>query len=337
MIYFNQLSYLPDPPVIGDNTNEWEAQMKVAIEEHPSDAASIYFRLANYLSAAASKQKHQDIIDYYAKATELATTNEQRSQGYHWLAYYYRLYKKDEEEQMLDYLYKSLEYNNSYCPTLEDLAKYYNNKKKYRRALAYYEALLSAKDYKENVWGRIGNLHLQLKEYDQAIADYNKSLTIEENAHDYTNMGRAYIWKREMETALIYMKKAVELNSKNAYVLFFTGMAYHNTGDYYRALHYYNETIKLKPSHPYAHTNIASCKQATEGEQAAIDYLTGILQLNLKLDSKEDIYMKLAALYGNIMDFENEEFLITLITMLRHQRGDLNMDDFRDFMDGDEE
>ena len=144
------------------------------------------------------------------------------------------------------------------------------------------------------------------------------------------------MWKGEMETALVQLKRAVELNSKNVYVLFFAGIAYQNTGDYYRALHYYNETIKLNPSHSYAHTNIASCKQATEGEQAAIDYLTGILQLNLNLDSKEDIYMKLAALYGNIMDFENEEFLITLITMLRYQRDDLNMDDFKDFLDGDD-
>lgn len=334
MIYFKQLSYLPDPSSC--DINEWEAQMKMAIEEHPADAASIYFRLANYLFATNGKQRYPEVIDYYRNAAELATTDEQKSQGYHWLAYCYRCYKKEEEAQMLEYLYKSLEYNSSYSPALEDLGKHYTKKKKYRKALAYYEALSTVKGYEENVWSNIGTLHLQLKEYDQAIAAYKTSLLIKEQAHDYANMGRAYMWKGEMDTALLHLKKAVELNPKSPYILFFAGLAYQKNEDYYRAIHYYQQVIKLKPTHLYAHTNMATCKQETEGERAAIDYLTGILQLDLQLESKENIYMKLAALFGDIKDFESEEFLITLIAMLRYQRGDLNMDDFKDFLDGDD-
>ena len=72
-----------------------------------------------------------------------------------------------------------------------------------------------------------GNAYLGKKDYDRAIADYNKAIELEPKlAAAYANRGLAYGAKGDIDGAIADLDKAIDLNPKLAHAYANRGLAY---------------------------------------------------------------------------------------------------------------
>jgi tetratricopeptide (TPR) repeat protein len=121
------------------------------------------------------------------------------------------------------------------------------------RTLLYYEAL---KDEADDM--------LEFKEYDKALEKYMKIIehTSFMTAENYNNISKIYFYKKNLDMAINFAKKAIECDEK-----FYK--AYHNLavynyfkGEIYEAKELWEEVLKINPSHEKAKRNLKVLSEA---------------------------------------------------------------------------
>ena len=97
----------------------------------------------------------------------------------------------------------------------------------------------------------------ELKQYDKAIADFDKAIELNpEDVHvDYRNRGVAYRKLKQYDKAIADYDKAIELNPKDADTYHNRGFAYDELKQYDKAIADYDKAIKLNPEYAYAYNN----------------------------------------------------------------------------------
>lgn len=104
------------------------------------------------------------------------------------------------------------------------------------------------------------------RNYDQAIADYSASLSLDaKNADVYNNRGNAYHAKRDFPRALKDFNKAIALNPAHALAYNNRGIVYGDMGDYRRAIDDYDQAIAIHPAYASAYNNRGNIR-AKEGD-----------------------------------------------------------------------
>ncbi len=124
-------------------------------------------------------------------------------------------------------VHRNIQYKNNSCPkckskiNLETYQKealtalFVNafNKKKYRYALKYGKNALNIDQNDPNLWNDIGITYLKLKNFDQAILSFEQSRKIDKSLPDpYYNLSCSYSLKKDTDSALKYLQKAIKLN-----------------------------------------------------------------------------------------------------------------------------
>jgi len=95
-----------------------------------------------------------------------------------------------------------------------------------------------------------------LKQYEKAIADYNKVIELAPNyANAYNYRGLAYYLLEQYEKAIADYNKAIELAPNYAYAYNNRGIAYYALEQYERAIEDYNKAIDLDPNFTIAYDN----------------------------------------------------------------------------------
>ena len=113
-----------------------------------------------------------------------------------------------------------------------------------------------------------------LKQYQQAIADYNQAIRLDPNdASAYNNRGVAYGRLEQYQRAIVDYNKAIRLEPNDAMAYNNRGIAYNNLDQYQRAIADYNKAINLDPNYAAAYYNRAKAYRALKKYQQAIsDY-----------------------------------------------------------------
>jgi len=111
-----------------------------------------------------------------------------------------------------------------------NLASAYSTSKEYKKAIQFYEKMLSEDTTQYFIYYQIGNIYEQMREYKKATSEYRKLLKLDSNYNDaYIQLGKIYFThNKNNKIAKQYLRKAYEKE------LYLTGNTPYNVD-----LHYY--------------------------------------------------------------------------------------------------
>lgn len=97
-------------------------------------------------------------------------------------------------------------------------------------------------------WYSLGQLAVNRHQNDEALADFNKAIAIDDAYADaYIGMGGIYYEKGNYDLEFKNYEKAVQLDPTNYEAVYWLGSAYEDIGQYSDAIKEYKEALKLKP------------------------------------------------------------------------------------------
>src|SRR6056297_1453578 len=143
---------------------------------------------------------------------------------------------------------------------------YYNNEKDKAN-----DVLLKAKGYKpldEQVYNLLGLIHMDKREYKQAIDNFEMAIEQQkDNFYVYNNLSLSYIQLGNFSEARKYINEALSLNPTVPYVYNNAGIIYENLGQYKEAIDYYQKALEIDPNYKKAEVNLARVKDKMPEEE----------------------------------------------------------------------
>jgi tetratricopeptide (TPR) repeat protein len=152
----------------------------------------------------------------------------------------------------------------------------------YSMALYYANKSLELNDdsaYLYYLYDIRGNSYLGMGEISLAIADFNKSISLNPNdAPTYGWRGEAYFYMGEVELALADLNQSIQLNPDYAFSYWWRGLVYYNLSEMEMALADFNQSVSIDPYNAYAYEGRGAVYYALrELEMALADYNKTIL------------------------------------------------------------
>lgn len=153
------------------------------------------------------------------------------------------------------------------------------NQGDFGQAEKYWTELIE--DFPDNpaVWSNRGNIRVNEHKLDEAIADFNQSITLAPQYSDpYLNRGIAYEGKQMWQEALADYNQALEINPQDA-------MAYNNRGNakageksWREALDDYAKAVEIEPEFALARANAALMTYQIGDRQSALQQMRNLVR-----------------------------------------------------------
>lgn len=141
-----------------------------------------------------------------------------------------------------------------------------------------------------------GTGYLASGDYDRAIADFDRAITLGGGAEAYYNRGLAYYSKKDIDSAIANWNNAVNLAPRDARAYRQRGNAYAVKGDYALAVADYNRAIELEPKEGKTYYNRGLVFR-NRGETAkAIADFKAVLTMNSDPETEREARARLAEL-----------------------------------------
>lgn len=158
----------------------------------------------------------------------------------------------------------------------------YSKLKDYSQALADYDSAIALEsDAAKKVYYNRALTYSKLKQYPQAIADYSKVITFNpKNGKAYNNRGTSYKAIREYESAIADYSKAIEINSKDAFAYYNRGLVYYNLKQYPQGIADLDKAISYDPKNAVSYNNRGNIYFALKEYQKAIADLDQAVSLD---------------------------------------------------------
>lgn len=118
------------------------------------------------------------------------------------------------------------------------------------------ESLKLNKDFGITYFYR-GAAYHSLEEYDEAMLDYTKAISLDDKMTDaYYNRAKIILSRKDIENpdiqkAVKDLEKALELDGNFADALYAMAAAYKKLEDYHKALEYLEKLLRVSPEHIY--------------------------------------------------------------------------------------
>lgn len=132
---------------------------------------------------------------------------------------------------------------------LQFVAELLAYQKFYRHALAAYDQLIVMQPDSSNFFLNRGYCYYHLNQYDAAVADYQKALSLPGAAADllYDNLSLLYFDKGDYNKTIEYDNKRLALDPNNHVAYLDRGLAYHKQKKYKEAEQDFNRSLSIKP------------------------------------------------------------------------------------------
>jgi tetratricopeptide (TPR) repeat protein len=131
-----------------------------------------------------------------------------------------------------------------------------------------------------------GNMHEDVKEYDQAIVAYKQCITLEPGfAPGYNGLGFVYLEEEDFNTASQYFDQATSLDEKFILPIINKGAAQYRQNKLAAAEILFLRVLALDPKNPRALTNMAAVKYRFGDYWGAWDYYN-------KAKAADELYLK---------------------------------------------
>ncbi|ABM79598.1 tetratricopeptide repeat-containing S1 family peptidase [Prochlorococcus marinus] len=120
-----------------------------------------------------------------------------------------------------------------------------------------------------------------LRDYQEAIADYTKTIEIHpQNTVSYNNRGNAKQKLKDHQGAIADFNKAIAIDPQNHTAYTNRGSAKDDLGDYQGAIADYNKAIAINPQDDAAYNNRGNAKQKLKDHQGAISDYSKAIAIN---------------------------------------------------------
>jgi tetratricopeptide (TPR) repeat protein len=125
-----------------------------------------------------------------------------------------------------------------------------------------------------NIHNELGLAYSNLRAFQKSMIHFNEALKLQPDFPEaYNNLGTLYLLLKKWDLAIDCFRKA------SSYLLYKTphfaqnnmGLAYHNKGDYQKAIEHYQKAIKLFPSYSPCYENLARAYEAINNWEPAIE------------------------------------------------------------------
>ena len=192
---------------------------------------------------------------------------------------------------------------------------YYNNHHKFGDTINVYTACIKEYPKKEYLYNNRGNIYKMLKQYDKAMADYDKAISLDSNyISPLVGKMSIYLMTTKFDDALSTSDKILKIDPKVDSVYYQRGIIYEVKNDYDNALKNYNLAIKYEPKrNPAAYHyrgNIyfkkEDFKSAIKDYKKSLDCYKNAAKNNVALIdySAGDVYHDLGVAYVKVEDYE---------------------------------
>ncbi len=194
-----------------------------------------------------------------------------------------------------------------------EIAEAYEEADDLDNALLYYDKSLAEEErgLEEDTLERIAEIYDEREDYKNS-GRYFLAAAIETcRDYDYLwqNTGRAFALAGQEDEAFKYFQIALILNPKSENSLYSIGQVYHNKGDYFRALHYYTETLKINPNNPLVLNNLGALAFDEEGDiKGAIEKIETALENTDNPKLQLTFHLNLSRLYHKISDYDKHDY-----------------------------
>ncbi|MDJ0678941.1 MAG: tetratricopeptide repeat protein [Xenococcaceae cyanobacterium MO_167.B52] len=123
------------------------------------------------------------------------------------------------------------------------------NLRQYEAAIAAYNKALAVKENDPWLWSNRGESHLKLEQYDQAIADFEQAIQIDPQKSfiPWNNIGKLYYQRGNYEQAIEAYKKSIFVKDDYVPALIGLGNAKKSLGKSSLALQAYNKALQFNP------------------------------------------------------------------------------------------
>ena len=165
--------------------------------------------------------------------------------------------KQRNKEESLNYItaeFKKISQPNN--KQIFDIANFYKNSKKYRKAIMYYSKIIDTLnvnlDMKADLLYRRGGSYERIGEYEKADQDLLNALKIRpEDAYILNYL--AYSWLErdyKINEAIEMLERAYSYKNDDPYIIDSIGWAYYLISDYYKAENFLKRAVELMPDDP---------------------------------------------------------------------------------------
>ncbi len=201
----------------------------------------------------------------------------------------------------------------------------FKNSLEYTQNAINYASEINDTRAEANATAALGSLYFQLKKYDDAIENFNRSIALyntlkpsDEQAYAYYSLGLCYMEKENYSKAEVNLDKAktiyetVELPDAIVLLDLQKGIVYKAKGKTKLAAQIFNAIIG-KPSDPYqikadAFYHIGTIEAAQKRNNLAVNYFRRALELNREgsnIELRSNIYKAMSSVYEDMSDIPN--------------------------------
>jgi len=137
----------------------------------------------------------------------------------------------------------------NFAPAYFNKANSLANQGRYKEAIHCYEETFKLEKPEAITYCYIGECYEKLKNFDQALINYNRAIAIDPNLSDaWMGMGIVLDQQDKLTEGIHYLKKAVELSKENADYYYVIGDAYQKLGFFEEAESAYKKVTELDPA-----------------------------------------------------------------------------------------
>ncbi len=288
------------------------AQLREALKQHPEDELYLTQRLLSYTSFFDPKEA----IRLAGRMSIIDTKNMFTKETYLALGRSYA--QENEIEKAIDNYRKGHEIDPSCEDCIIEWGGIHSVLGDFENAIKVYELLDNdnIKNGKENSYFQRAGAYFNLDQLDTALDYYKKALQLNPEDKDgfiAEDLAKTLVEMQSYDEAIPWFKKALEKKAEKADSHYGIGVCYQALEDYYRALHHYTETLKLKPDYLFALNNIAYIFINNEGKPKE-----GIEMLEKALETADDkialnyMYNNLRSAYGAKGDYDKARYYKSL-------------------------
>ena len=229
------------------------------------EKSNFYLNISNYLNPkfkfnlSLLAENHYFNKDY-TKTLKILESFNKKDNLYYWFKLKKEaqiISKKKSKGESLDFI--NLNFKKIKNPSIKilfDIANFNKNAKKYKKAIEYYDRIMSKIDNHSKLYAEIlfrrGSSYERLGDYVSSDKDLLKS--IENNPDDaYVLNYLAYSWlerKYKINLSLQMLEKAYKIQNNDPYIIDSIGWAYYLIDDYIKAENFIKRAVELMPEDP---------------------------------------------------------------------------------------
>ncbi len=167
------------------------------------------------------------------------------------------LLKEKGENYSIDYITSKFnKIKKSNPKMLFDMANYFKNLKKYKRAVKYYSQIILTLDQNSNIKSELlyrrGSSYERLKNFKKSDEDLLRAMAAKPNdAYVLNYLGYSWLERNyKIDKAMMMLKKAYSIKNNDPYIIDSIGWGYYLIDDYLEAEKYLKRAVELMPNDP---------------------------------------------------------------------------------------